>query len=295
MKTKIKLSIGIPAYNEEANIVRLLNSVIDQIEKDYSLLEIIVASDGSTDGTVPEVHKLNNSKIKVINSGERKGKSYRMNQIIQRFKGDVLFLIDADIIIKDVFLFNTVIKNCDISTSGLIGISAKPNRAENFFQKILNSGVTASENISSAWNQGQNYLSYKGCFLGLSRKFAKQTSISSDIVNNDAYLYFKALELGYRPEFNNKVHILYKSPKYFNDYLGQTKRFVSSKEEMEKVFKKDLRREYTIPYSLRIRTIIMNLFSNPFLFFNYMMIKLASFFIKHINIKSTWNIAISTK
>ncbi len=295
MKNKLSLSVGITAYNEEANIKNLLNSIISQIAKDYSLLEIIVISDGSTDKTVVKVGEINSTKIRLINSKERRGKSYRINMITKMFKGDVLFLIDADIIINDILLFNKIFKNNNIKNYGLLGINAKPVNAENYFQRILNSGIIASEQISFKWNSGQNYLLYKGCFLCLDKAFAKRLDITPEVINNDAYIYFKALELGYRPVFYKDAQIFYKSPKYFNDYLGQSKRFTTSKKEMEKIFKKDLSDEYNIPLHIQLGTILKNIATNPFIFSNYLAIKLVTMLVRQANIKSAWNIALSTK
>jgi len=51
MKKLITVSIGIPAYNEEANIGKLLSSLIKQKEAGFIIKEIIVVSDQSTDKT----------------------------------------------------------------------------------------------------------------------------------------------------------------------------------------------------------------------------------------------------
>ncbi len=295
MKNIKKISVGIPAYNEGANIRRLLNSILNQKEVGYYLLEIIIISDGSTDNTVSEVSKIKSSKLKFVKSSKRLGKSFRINQILQIFKGDILLLLDGDIIISDISFLSKFVKNNDFEKTGLIGVNARPTPAENFFQRTMNAGITASEQISSDWNQGQNYLAFKGCFLGLSRTLAKKITLNSEVVNNDAYIYFKTLDLGYKPALYKGVQVYFKSPKNFQDYLSQSKRFTGSKPEMQKLLKKDLSREYASPYYLWIKVILMNLISNPFLFFNYMIIKFSTLLVKQIKIKSTWNIAVSTK
>ena len=52
MRKKLTVTIGIPAYNEEANVRNLLVSLLAQKETNFKLQEIIVVSDGSTDKTV---------------------------------------------------------------------------------------------------------------------------------------------------------------------------------------------------------------------------------------------------
>ena len=55
---KLRISIGIPAYNEGGNIARLLRSVLGQKKREL-IDEIIVISDGSSDNTVSEVKTFN--------------------------------------------------------------------------------------------------------------------------------------------------------------------------------------------------------------------------------------------
>ena len=48
-----KISVVIPTFNEENNIVTLINEIIDELNnKDY---EIIIVDDGSTDATVSNI------------------------------------------------------------------------------------------------------------------------------------------------------------------------------------------------------------------------------------------------
>lgn len=295
MKKNIKLSVGIPAFNERANIKKLLKSIIFQIQEGYSLLEIIVISDGSTDGMENEVVALGNSKIKLIKGLKRMGKSERLNQIMRMFKGEILFLLDADIVLSDTKLFKKIIDNNDFNKFGLVGVKAVPSKPENLFQKIIIAGSKASDQISANWNKGQNYLSFKGCFLGMSRTFATKIEINSKIVNNDAYIYFKAKSLGYQPNLYKNAHVNFKSPKNFADYIGQSRRFTFSKNEMENVFNKDLGHEYNVPFLIYIKVMLANIIFNPIYFINYLIVKSATFLKRYIEINSTWRMALSTK
>ena len=65
---KLTVTIGIPAYNEEKNIGRLLKSLSNQKGDDFTLNEIVVLSDGSTDMTNEIVHSQSklNRKVKLL-------------------------------------------------------------------------------------------------------------------------------------------------------------------------------------------------------------------------------------
>jgi len=295
MKKSINVTIGIPAYNESANIKQLLVSLLSQIEDGYRIIEIIVISDGSTDTTDDLVRSILNKKIKLISGSKRSGKSARVNQILRLFRGDLLLLLDADIIVKDNQLILKIIKNTNLERSGLIGINARPYESKNFFQKIMESGVSATYDVGKMWNKGNNYLLFKGCFLGLSKSFAKSIEVPTQIINNDAYLYFAAIEKGFRPEFIENANVYFKSPKNFSDHIKQSGRFKTSKSEMQKYFKYDLSREYCIPKSIYTKASLNRLFSNHVYFLGYLVVNLLSKLKRTDHASSVWNIAESTK
>ena len=98
MKSKIiKLSIGIPAYNEGNNIQNILLDVISQERRGWKLEEILVYCDGSTDNTVKRAKMIKNKLIKTRVGRRRMGKTFRLKQIFREMKGDILLLFDADI------------------------------------------------------------------------------------------------------------------------------------------------------------------------------------------------------
>ena len=63
----MKLSIIIPAYNEEDSILRCVPRIIACL-KDVKKYEIIIVDDGSSDGTYDKLIAFNHPKIKVIKS-----------------------------------------------------------------------------------------------------------------------------------------------------------------------------------------------------------------------------------
>ncbi len=92
-----KISIGIPAYNEEANIEHLLNALKNQKLNKVQITEIIVIASGCTDNTVKIVNKFK-SPVRLITEKERSGKSSAVNLFINAAKEDILVLESADTI-----------------------------------------------------------------------------------------------------------------------------------------------------------------------------------------------------
>ena len=88
-----KISCVICAYNEESRIRTILSAVIDH----PLLAEVIVVNDGSTDQT----HALLTSygdKLKLISYPQNRGKTHALTQGIEAATGDLLMLLDADLL-----------------------------------------------------------------------------------------------------------------------------------------------------------------------------------------------------
>src|SRR5688572_1054276 len=100
---KLRVSVGIPAYNEEANIGHLINSLLNQKGDNFILEEIIVISDGSTDNTAHIARSFDDARVTVKTDDARKGTALRQNEIADHFKGDALILLHADVLPADEY------------------------------------------------------------------------------------------------------------------------------------------------------------------------------------------------
>lgn len=91
------ITILLTAYNEERKIGARLDNLLEQ---DYpaDLLQILVASDGSDDGTVTiiQTYAKKHTNIRFIQSGGRLGKSGTQNLAIDTIEHGIVALTDAD-------------------------------------------------------------------------------------------------------------------------------------------------------------------------------------------------------
>jgi glycosyltransferase involved in cell wall biosynthesis len=91
------LSVIIPAYNEEKNLINLVkyDNYLKQQGYDY---EIIIVNDGSTDKTkeIAKNFAFKNKKIKFIDNKINKGKGAAVRQGLLSAKGDYRLFIDMD-------------------------------------------------------------------------------------------------------------------------------------------------------------------------------------------------------
>jgi glycosyltransferase involved in cell wall biosynthesis len=96
------VTIGIPAYNEERNILLLINSILKQKMVGFKIAKLIVSSDGSSDKTVSLIKSMNNKMIKLYDNRDRKGVARGLNQIIENANTDILVLLMLIFFIKKI-------------------------------------------------------------------------------------------------------------------------------------------------------------------------------------------------
>ena len=89
------VTVLIPAYNEAQNIAATIQNKLDQ---DYprDRLEIIVISDGSTDGTDDIVREFSSQNVRLIRRERREGKAAALNEVVGCARGEILVFSDAN-------------------------------------------------------------------------------------------------------------------------------------------------------------------------------------------------------
>jgi len=117
----MKISVIIPMYNEEDNVMRTLTSVEDLLIE-YGDHEIIVVDDGSFDNTskLAEEFKSNNSNIHVLKHPVNMGMGRALRTGFEKAEGDVIITIDADLSYDPSYI-PILFENLDESNDVIIG------------------------------------------------------------------------------------------------------------------------------------------------------------------------------
>ena len=131
---KEKISVIIPARNEEKEIGRAIESIL---ATKYSSFEIVVVNDGSTDGTAEIVrdYMKRHSNIQLINFEEGHSAAFARNRGAEKATGEILVFLDADTPFSTNFLKEI---NQDFKNSKIDGIgNDKRNTHTNFLSRLL--------------------------------------------------------------------------------------------------------------------------------------------------------------
>ncbi len=94
----IQCSVGVTAYNEEANIGRLLDALLAQHLREVDIVEIIVVASGCTDQTVPiaESYAARHPQIRLFVQAKREGKTAAINVFLANARTNICVLESGD-------------------------------------------------------------------------------------------------------------------------------------------------------------------------------------------------------
>jgi len=127
------ISFVIPLYNAEKTIGRTLES-LKAVE--YENFEVIVVDDCSTDSSAEIVKKYD---CQLVSSEKKLGAAVARNLGVERARGDIIFFIDSDILVKSdcaTRVERTFKENEDVVA--VVGILSKDNPFDNFSSQYKN-------------------------------------------------------------------------------------------------------------------------------------------------------------
>lgn len=114
-----RVSVVVAAHNEQRNIENKLHNLLAQ---DYhaASMQIVVASDGSTDQTVALARTFDDPRIEVLDL-PRQGKNSVLNAAVNHCTGDILVFTDADVHWIDGTLQRLLAPFADPEVGGTVG------------------------------------------------------------------------------------------------------------------------------------------------------------------------------
>ena len=223
------VSIVISAYNEAKSIAAKLDNILS-MEYPRDRLEVVIASDGSTDGTDAIVERYKDHGVKLL-SLPRVGKAAALNAAVNACSGEILVFSDANSMYKADAIQKLVRPFADPKVGGVAG---------NQIYKTEVSGGSSSDGERAYWNfdrtlkqfQGKsgNTLAATGAIYAIRRTLFRPIpdGVSDDFVTSTSVivqgyrLVFAPDAVAYEPvastsqvEFGRKVRVIVRSWKAF--------------------------------------------------------------------------------
>ncbi|MEQ1827927.1 MAG: glycosyltransferase family 2 protein [Pirellula sp.] len=159
----MRVSILVPAFNEEKTIKQILNRLL---ELDIQDCEIIVVDDGSTDQTAELVRTIAESHagIRFISQGTNQGKTAAIARAIGESTGQVLIIQDADLEydpteIRDVI--EPILKGVADVVYGSRFMVKRASRVLYFYHYLANKFLTLLSNLLTNRNMSDIETCYK--------------------------------------------------------------------------------------------------------------------------------------
>jgi glycosyltransferase involved in cell wall biosynthesis len=294
---KPTVDIGIPALNEEENIRQLLESLLSQSEKGFSLRKIFVCSDGSTDKTVTEVKKIKDQRIKLIIGKQRKGNGVRQNEILSLAQADSLVILNADILIKDKEFVARLVKPVLEGKADLVSPALCELPPRNFLEKVLALSLLVKKEAFENYNGGVNLLNCHGAARAFSQKLYRKLRFPQT-VGEDAFGFLFCLYHGFTYLYLPEAVCYFRLPGNFTDHQRQSLRYFATQKIMTSFFPKSfVQNAYHFPKKLLLQSFSYYVFKKPIHCLVYI-IWLFTLRVKALFSQSTsytWEIAKSSK
>jgi cellulose synthase/poly-beta-1,6-N-acetylglucosamine synthase-like glycosyltransferase len=252
------LSIGIPSFNEEGNISRLLHSIVRLnksslqpghpnsskedsgdmngnnilLSTNFKITEVII-SDDSSDNTcriVKEIAAANPSlNIRLLHHETRRGVSAAWNEIFRESSGEIIVLYDADLIIDADATIHLV-----ESLKGNIGLCASnPKPLLLKMSIVARASRFVAHWLGSVRNERLSQYTVMGRALSISSKAAKGIVIPENVIALDLYLQCKVLEQGFGVLYKENAVVYFKPPDNMLDFSSQILRATNGHKQIK--------------------------------------------------------------
>lgn len=202
-----RVSLVIPAYNEEKLVLRCLQS-IKKLDFPKSRLEVITIDDGSSDKTAELIEEFirNNEgelDVQLRRLESREGKASALNYGRQLCKGEILVLTDADTVLKEDALKEIVRNFIDPKIGAVTGNLSMLN----FDQCYVTKMERTYRSIFNMLRIGESRLDstpiFNGPLIAVRKELLEELRI--DTIADDTELALRIRERGYKAIFDEEA------------------------------------------------------------------------------------------
>jgi cellulose synthase/poly-beta-1,6-N-acetylglucosamine synthase-like glycosyltransferase len=249
-----RITVGIPAYNEEKNIANLLQS----LEGQRSLISEVIVSDDSSDRTpniVNDFARRSSISITLLHHDERRGAAAAWNEIFQRATGESIVLYDADTI-PHPSCTEQLASRMDENTI-LCASNSQPVQAAGVAGRA---SVFISSWLRSVRLSGLSQYTVMGRALAIDAAIAKKIQVPADMIAIDLYLQCRVLEMGLDVAYNDDAVVYFKPANSMRDLASQVVRAVNGHSQIED---RVSRLKISLPLYVAVVQVLKNIVMDP--------------------------------
>ena len=211
-------SVGIMAYNEEANIADAIGAILGQELTAGHIAELIVVASGCEDRTVPIVSDIvsRDPRVRLIEQESREGKASAINLFIAAATSPVLLMVSADVLVEDGTI-DALLRHFEDPGVGMAGGHPIPVNPEATF---------LGHAVHLQWRL-HDRIARESPKLGEIVAFRNVVpSIPTDTAVDEISIQAVVTQLGYRLVYEPQAIVYNRGPTTVRDFLRQRRRIV---------------------------------------------------------------------
>lgn len=210
------------AYNEEANIGKLLQALLEQEITCCQLQEIVVVASGCADNTVPiaQEYASREPTIVVLVQEQREGKASAINLFLQHaHSADIVVLESADTLPVNAYTVNRLVQPLIEKTEvGMTGVRPFPvDPADHFLGFVVQLQWSLHHRISLISPKLGEMVAFKNVLQ----------EIPVDTAVDEACIEALLVPKGYKLEYVPEAVVYNKGPDTVRDFLKQRRRIAA--------------------------------------------------------------------
>jgi biofilm PGA synthesis N-glycosyltransferase PgaC len=231
------LIVGISAYNEERNILKLLTRLANEQLGEYWLKKIIVVSSGSTDKTdeLVEGFRRKNPVVQLITEPQRRGKYAAVNRILNAGKeAEVTILVSADTVpsrwaLHYVSMYFKKVKGLGGLCSRIIPVNEGSKLGDRLGREIWN-----FHDVFLMLQSEQNQVTH----LGGEFTAIRSNKIESipPVIQDELYLGMRLVRMGYSVVYAPEIVVNIRAPSNIYDFMRQRLRTYVGHRELAEMY-----------------------------------------------------------
>jgi len=209
-------SVGIMAYNEEANIADAIGTILGQELSSSHIAELVVVASGCEDRTAAIVSDIarHDPRVRLIEQERREGKASAINVFIEAARSPILLMVSADVLVKDGAV-DALLRRFEDPTVGMAGGHPIPvNRETTFLGHAVHLQWRLHDRIARQSPKLGEIVAFRNVVPG----------IPLDTAVDEISIQALITQLGYRLVYEERAIVYNRGPTTVGDFLRQRRR-----------------------------------------------------------------------